>query len=55
MKKLAAIAEAHSVMMAPHDGSLGPVAEMAAVHLIATHGKWARWLNGGGSSSRRPR
>ncbi len=36
MKKLAAIAEAHSVMMAPHDGSLGPVAEMAAVHMVAT-------------------
>ena len=35
MKKLAAIAEAHSVMVAPHDGSLGPVAEMAAVHLLA--------------------
>ena len=36
MKKIAALAEAHYVMMAPHDGSLGPVAEMAAVHLMAT-------------------
>ena len=36
MKKLAAIAEAHFVMLAPHDGSLGPVAEMAAVHFLAT-------------------
>ena len=36
MKKMAAMAEAHYVTMAPHDGSLGPVAEMAAVHLMAT-------------------
>ncbi|MDD9988027.1 MAG: mandelate racemase/muconate lactonizing enzyme family protein [Spirochaetaceae bacterium] len=36
MKKLAAIAEAHQVMVAPHQGSLGPVAEMAAIHLLAT-------------------
>ena len=36
MKKIAALAEAHYVTMAPHDGSLGPVAEMAAVHLAAT-------------------
>lgn len=36
MKKLSAIAEAHFVMIAPHDGSLGPVAEIAAVHLMAT-------------------
>jgi len=36
MKKIAAMAEAHYVMIAPHDGSLGPVAEMAAVHLLAT-------------------
>ena len=35
MKKMAAMAEAHHIMMAPHDGSLGPVAEMAAVHLLA--------------------
>ncbi len=36
MKKMAAMAEAHYVLMAPHDGSLGPVAEMAAIHLDAT-------------------
>ncbi len=36
MKKMAAMAEAHYITMAPHDGSLGPVAEMAAVHLMST-------------------
>ena len=36
MKKIAAMAEAHHITVAPHDGSLGPVAEMAAVHLAAT-------------------
>lgn len=36
MKKMAALAEAHYVTFAPHDGSLGPVAEMAAVHLCCT-------------------
>ena len=36
MKKLAAIAEAHQMMVAPHQGSLRPVAEMAAIHLLAT-------------------
>lgn len=36
MKRMAALAEAHFVTFAPHDGSLGPVAEMAAVHLCAT-------------------
>ncbi|HEX3351137.1 MAG TPA: mandelate racemase/muconate lactonizing enzyme family protein [Acetobacteraceae bacterium] len=35
MKKIAAMAEAHHVMMAPHSGSLGPVAEYAALHLMA--------------------
>jgi galactonate dehydratase len=35
MKKIAAIAEAHHVMMAPHSGSLGPVAEYAALHVLA--------------------
>jgi galactonate dehydratase len=34
MKKLAALAEAASVMVAPHSGSLGPVAEFAAAHLL---------------------
>lgn len=36
MKKIAALAEAHYVTVAPHSGSLGPVAEMAAVHLLAS-------------------
>ena len=36
MKKMAALAEAHYCTLAPHDGSLGPVAEMAAVHIMAT-------------------
>ena len=36
MKKMAAQAEAHHIMMAPHDGSNGPIAEAAAVHLLAT-------------------
>jgi galactonate dehydratase len=36
MKKIAALAEAHYCTFAPHDGSLGPVAEIAAVHLCAT-------------------
>jgi galactonate dehydratase len=35
MKKLAAMTEACSVMIAPHSGSLGPVAEFAAAHLLA--------------------
>jgi galactonate dehydratase len=36
MKKIAGMAEAHHIMVAPHDGSNGPVAEAAAVHLLAT-------------------
>jgi galactonate dehydratase len=35
MKKLAGMAEAHHIMMAPHSGSLGPIAEFAALHLLA--------------------
>ena len=35
MQKIAALAEAHYIGFAPHDGSLGPVAEMAVVHLLA--------------------
>ncbi len=35
MKKIAAMAEAHGIQVAPHDGSNGPVAEAAAVHLLA--------------------
>ncbi len=36
MRKIAHLAEAHFVTVAPHDGSLGPVAEIAAAHLCAT-------------------
>jgi len=36
MKKIAALAEAHYVTVAPHSGSLGPVAEIACLHLLAT-------------------
>jgi len=35
MKKIAAMAEAHHIMLAPHSGSLGPVAEYAALHVMA--------------------
>ena len=35
MRKLAAMAEGHGIMLAPHSGSLGPVAEFAALHLLA--------------------
>lgn len=35
MRKLAGMAEAHGLQIAPHSGSLGPVAEVAAVHLLA--------------------
>ena len=35
MKKLATVAEAHGLTIAPHSGSLCPVAEFAAVHLLA--------------------
>ncbi|ANL69401.1 D-galactonate dehydratase 2 (plasmid) [Rhizobium phaseoli] len=35
MKKIAAMAEAHHIQMAPHSGSLGPVAEFAALHLLS--------------------
>lgn len=34
MRKLAGLAEAHGLLIAPHSGSLGPVAEYAAVHLL---------------------
>ena len=36
MRKIAAMAEAHFITMAPHSGSLGPVAEFAALHVMAT-------------------
>ncbi|MBL8837915.1 MAG: mandelate racemase/muconate lactonizing enzyme family protein [Alphaproteobacteria bacterium] len=35
LRKLAAMAEAHHITVAPHSGSLGPVAEFAAIHLLA--------------------
>jgi galactonate dehydratase len=35
MRKIAALAEAHFVSLAPHAGTLGPVAEYAAIHLLA--------------------
>jgi galactonate dehydratase len=36
MKKIAAMAEAHHIMMAPHDGSNGPLCEAAAVHVMSS-------------------
>lgn len=36
MRKIAAMAESHFITMAPHSGSLGPVAEFAALHVMAT-------------------
>ena len=35
LKKIAAMAEAHGIMLAPHSGSLGPIAECAALHVLA--------------------
>ena len=34
-KKIAVLAESFSVKIAPHDGSVGPVAEMANIHVLA--------------------
>lgn len=36
LRKIAAFAEAHFVSVAPHAGTLGPVAEYAAVHFMAS-------------------
>lgn len=36
LKKLGAMAEAQSVKVSPHDGSVGPIVEMANVHVLAT-------------------
>jgi len=36
MRKIAALAEAHFVSVAPHSGTLGPIAEFAAIHLLAS-------------------
>lgn len=35
-KKLATLAETYGVLVAPHDGSAGPIAEMANLHVMAT-------------------
>jgi galactonate dehydratase len=35
-KKLAALAEAHYVPLSPHDGSAGPIAEMANIHVVTS-------------------
>jgi galactonate dehydratase len=35
-KKVAVMAEARSVKVAPHDGSAGPIAEMANIHVMAS-------------------
>lgn len=36
LKKVSAIAEAAGIKVAPHDGSVGPIVEMANVHVMAT-------------------
>jgi galactonate dehydratase len=36
MRKIAAMAEAHFIQVAPHSGTLGPVAEFAALHVLAS-------------------
>jgi galactonate dehydratase len=36
LKKLAAMAEGQAVKVAPHDGSAGPIVEMANVHVLAS-------------------
>lgn len=36
LRKIAALAEAHFVQVAPHSGTLGPVAEFAAIHFLAS-------------------
>ena len=36
MRKMAAMAESHFITVAPHSGSLGPVAEFAALHVMAS-------------------
>lgn len=35
-KKIASLAEAYLVKVAPHDGSVGPIAEMANIHVLAS-------------------
>ena len=36
LRKIAAFAEAHFIQVAPHSGTLGPIAEFAAIHFLAT-------------------
>jgi galactonate dehydratase len=36
LKKIAAIAEAAGVRVAPHDGSVGPIVELANIHVMAS-------------------
>lgn len=36
LRKIAAFAEAHFIQVAPHSGTLGPVAEFAAIHFLAS-------------------
>jgi galactonate dehydratase len=36
LRKIAAFAEAHFIQLAPHSGTLGPVAEFAAIHFLAS-------------------
>jgi galactonate dehydratase len=36
LKKLAAMAEGQAATVAPHDGSVGPIVEMANVHVLAS-------------------
>jgi galactonate dehydratase len=36
LRKIATYAEAHFVQVAPHSGTLGPVAEFAAIHFLAS-------------------
>ena len=43
MQKLAGMAEAHYIQVAPHDGSLGPVGEMASIHFCATIPNFLIW------------
>lgn len=43
MKKLAGMAEAHYIQFAPHDGSLGPIGEIASIHLCATIPNFLIW------------
>lgn len=43
LKKLAGMAEAHYIQVAPHDGSLGPVGEIASLHFCSTIPNFLIW------------